>query len=262
MYFFVFIAGAFIGSFLNVLVDRLPKGQSVFGGRSHCDKCKKDLAWYDLIPVFSFIFLKGKCRYCHTPLSWYYPIVEFTTGIMFLSIFLVFGERFRIYDLGFMSLLSLIYYFFIISSLIVIFFTDLKYGIIPDAIVFPSILVSFLYLFFNHYSLILNHLLAGVGAFLFFLFLFLITKGKGMGFGDVKLSFFLGLILGFPNTAVALYIAFLTGAMSGCILIVWKRKKLLGTRIPFGPFLVLGTIVALFLGEQIREIIMRFLVLL
>ncbi|MBI2028739.1 MAG: prepilin peptidase [Candidatus Levybacteria bacterium] len=256
---FIFLVGTAIGSFLNVLVDRLPRGEGVFGGRSHCDKCKKDLAWYDLIPLFSFLILRGKCRYCHTPLSLYYPVVELTTGILFVLVFVFLGARIMNQELRILDYITLVYYFIIISSLIVVFFTDLKYGIIPDAIVAPSIFVSFPYLFFNHYSLILNHLLSGGGAFLFFLFLFLITKGRGMGFGDVKLSFLLGLVLGFPKIAVALYISFLTGAIVGCILIIWKRKRLHGTKIPFGPFLVFGTLLTIFLGEQIMQIMLGFL---
>jgi prepilin signal peptidase PulO-like enzyme (type II secretory pathway) len=168
---------------------------------------------------------------------------------MFVLAFLHVG--FKIYDLGFM--ISLAYYLFIVSSLVVVFFTDLKYGIIPDKVIFPAALVSLLYLFINPNSLILSHLLSAGGGGLFFLFLFLITQGKGMGFGDVKFAFLMGLILGFPDIIVSLYIAFLTGAIVGCILIVWRKKKLVGTSIAFGPFLVLGTLLAMFWGELIFQ---------
>jgi prepilin signal peptidase PulO-like enzyme (type II secretory pathway) len=144
------------------------------------------------------------------------------------------------------QILTLIYYLFIVSSLIVVFFADLKYGIIPDKIIYPAILVSAAYLFINHQSLIINHLLTAVGAFTFFLLLFLVTRGRGMGFGDVKLVILLGLLLGFPKIVVAFYIAFLTGAIIGIILILWGKKKLRGTTIPFGPFLVGGALIALF----------------
>ena len=253
MVFFTFIFGLFIGSFLNVLGDRLPKGKSPIKGRSRCEKCKKTLKWYDLIPLMSFIMLKGKCRYCKTSLSFYYPTVELVTGILFISTaFFVFnGSQFPITN--FQLLITFIYYLFIVSSLIVVFFADLKYGIIPDKIIFPAIAVSFLYFLINHSSLIINHLFSAVGASLFFLLLFLITKGKGMGFGDVKFAFLMGLILGFPNIIIALYVAFLTGAIIGCILIVWRKKRIFGTIIPFGPFLVLGTFFALFWGESIFQ---------
>ena len=241
-----FILGVCVGSFLNVLVDRLPRNESFLKGRSHCEKCKKELAWYDLIPLLSFSFLKGKCRYCQVRLSWYYPAVELTTGFLFAAVlFFVLGRN--------INIITFIYYCFIVSSLIVIFFSDLKYGIIPDKIVFPAILASFLFLILNSQLSALNYLLSAVGASLFFLFLFLITRGRGMGFGDVKLAFLMGLILGFPNIVVSLYIAFLTGAVIGCILIIWRKKKLAGTSIPFGPFLVLGTFLAIIWGENLLQ---------
>ena len=252
--------GLFVGSFLNVLADRLPRDESVIGGRSHCDKCKKTLKWYDLIPLLSFLYLQGKCRYCHTPLSMHYPAVEVTTGVMFaLAVIFLPHESIKYQVLSIKYFVDLAYYLFIISSLIVVFFADLKYGIIPDKIVFPAVIISFLYLILNTQYLILPHVLSAVSASLFFLALFLITKGRGMGFGDVKFAFLMGLILGFPGIAIALYIAFLTGAIIGCILIVWKKKKLSGTKIPFGPFLVLGTIVSLFFGEIIMQKISQIL---
>ena len=268
MYIEVFLIGLFVGSFLNVLVDRLPRDESVIGGRSHCDKCKKILKLYDLIPLFSFLYLRGKCRYCRTPLSFYYPVVEMTTGALFvLALKFTSEESLRntsevaegLLRGGSLDFVIAGYYLFIISSLIVIFFTDLKYGIIPDKIIFPAIIISFSYLILNTQYLILPHILSAVGASLFFLALFLITKGRGMGFGDVKFSFLMGLVLGFPGIAIALYIAFLTGALIGCILIVWKKKKLSGTKIPFGPFLVFGTVIALFFGEGIMQNILQFL---
>ena len=247
---FISLLGLAVGSFLNVLVDRLPRSKSIVKERSHCDKCKKTLKWYDLIPLFSFIILKGKCHYCSTPLSFYYPVVELTTGILFVVVLFFVGS------INVINFINFIFYLFLIGSLIVVFFADLKYGIIPDKIIFPAIAVSFLYFLINHSpasptggSLIINHLFSAVGASLFFLLLFLITKGKGMGFGDVKFAFLMGLILGFPNIIVGLYVAFLTGAIIGCILILWRKKRVFGTAIPFGPFLVIGTLVSIFLGN-------------
>ena len=265
-----------------MLVDRIPKGESVLKGRSRCDKCKKTLKWYDLIPLLSFVLLKGKCRYCHTLLSLYYPIIEMTTGVLFAAttFFVLNGSQFLPLRQGFEGqaisnfqflintqlpnyqlLITLAYYLFIISSLIVIFFTDLKYGIIPDKVLFPAIIISFLYLFLSPNSLIINHLLSAVGASLFFLFLFLVTRGRGMGFGDVKFAFLMGLILGFPNIAVGLYTAFLTGAVVGCILIIWRKKRIFGTAIPFGPFLVGGTLVSIFLGKFLFQNFLGIMVL-
>lgn len=252
---FIFIGGLFFGSFLNVLIDRLPKGRSVIGGRSYCDHCKKNLAWYDLVPILSFLLLKGKCRYCHNPLSLYYPVVELITGLLFAGVVFFLGRP----TTNVITIVTVIYYLFIMSSLIVVFFADLKYGIIPDKIIFPMAFFSLSYLFLIHNSLFTIHMLAAVGAFAFFFFLFFITRGKGMGFGDVKFSFLMGLFLGFPSIVIAFYIAFLTGAIYGCILIVWKRKILFGTSVPFGPFLVFGTLTVFFFGEQIKQVVMRFL---
>jgi len=243
-----FILGLFIGSFLNVLSDRLPRQESVIKGRSYCEKCKKTLEWYDLIPLLSFILLKGKCRYCKANLSFYYPFAELITGILFtLTAFFVFnGSQLLIFN--FQSLLSLIYYLLIVSSLIVVFFTDLKYGVIPGIIIFFATLISFIYLMLNPQLPILPHLLSAVGAGLFFLALYIGTKKRGMGFGDVEVAFLMGLTLGFPDIVVSLYIAFLVGAIIGVIFIFLKKKKISGATIPFGPFLVLGTLSAIFWG--------------
>ena len=248
----IFVLGLAVGSFLNVLIDRLPKDKSIIKGRSYCDHCKKPLRWYDLIPLLSFLILKGKCRNCHFSISFYYPMVELVTGVVFVLTF----DHLRG---GSLDIVALAYYLFILSSLIVIFFTDLKYGIIPDKIVYPAILTVSIYTIFNFQFSIFNYFLSALGAFLFFLILYLVTKGRGMGFGDVKLVFILGLFLGFPKAVVAFYIAFLTGAIFGCILIVWGKKKFFGGTIPFGPYLVLGTFISLFWGEAIMYKVFRFL---
>ena len=271
----LFLIGLFVGSFLNVIIDRLPRKETIAKGRSHCEFCKKELAWYDLIPLLSFLMLKGKCRYCHKQIGAYYPIIELSTGILFAAtyFFVVSNFKFQISNelinqnslffnspiITLQALISLAYYLFIVSSFIVIFFEDLKFGIIPDKIIFSSIIATFFYLsVLNPQSLIIN-LLSALGAFSFFLILFLITKGKGMGFGDVKLSVLLGLILGFPKIIFALYLAFLTGAFVGIILIIWRKKRSLKDAIPFGPFLIAGTLLSLFLGDLMLPQIIVFL---
>ncbi|MBI2195696.1 MAG: prepilin peptidase [Candidatus Levybacteria bacterium] len=196
-----------------------------------------------MIPVLSYLTLGGKCRHCKGKISPYYPLVELITGVLFVLVFSFFKPAFDIYHLSF-----IIYYFFIVSSLIVVFFIDLKYGVIPDKIVFPTIILSVFYLAVGS-SGILSYLFSALGAFLFFLVLLTVTSGKGMGWGDVKYSFLMGLILGFPNIVIGLYLAFLTGAIVSIILILWKKKKLRGSTIPFGPFLVTGTILSLFYSE-------------
>ncbi|MBI2034143.1 MAG: prepilin peptidase [Candidatus Levybacteria bacterium] len=252
---FIFFIGCAIGSFLNVLVDRLPHDESVIKGRSYCDSCKKQLAWHDLIPVVSFILLRGKCRCCHSPISWQYPLVELLTGILFVMVIL--HPNNQIFNFQF-SIFNLVYYFFIVSSLIVIFFTDLKYGIIPDKIVYPAIIVTFFYLIINYQLSTINYLISALGAFLLFFLLHFITRGRGMGFGDVKLAGLLGLFLGFPKIVVSLYLAFLTGAVVSLILVMLGKKKLKGSTVPFGPFLVVGTLVSMFYGERLVNVFITF----
>ncbi len=236
MVLFLFFIGLAVGSFLNVLIDRLPNGESVLIGRSHCDFCKKTLRWYELLPVISWIMQGGKCRRCHKRLSIQYPLIELVTAVGFIFL----------YQLLASSMLSLFAYALIFSSLLVIFVADFKYQIIPDSMIAAGILGALLVLFFpmNHKLFIMNYIFSAVGASLFFLTLWFITRGRGMGFGDVKLAFLLGLLLGFPRIIVAFYIAFLTGALVGVILIL-SGKKSLKSNVPFGPFLILGAVAAL-----------------
>ena len=274
--FLLFLIGIFVGSFLNVIINRLPRKETIIKGRSHCESCKKELAWYDLIPLLSFMLLRGKCRYCNKQLSLYYPIIEFSTGILFVLVYAFVNFQFSIFNFQSISqflifnslifnpqsLISLVYYLFIASSFIVIFFEDLEFGIIPDKVIFPAVILSlFYFLIVNPQSLFIN-LISAIGTCAFFLILFLITKGKGMGFGDVKLAFLLGLILGFPKIILALYLAFLTGAFVGIILILWKKKKSIREAIPFGPFLIAGALTSLFLGDLLIPKIIAYLGLL
>ena len=233
----IFSFGLIIGSFLNCIIYRLEIGKSFLEGHSFCPYCKHELAWHDLIPVFSFLMLKGKCRYCHKKISWQYPLIELATALLFLLII-------NHYHLPFT-----IYYLLITCFLIVIFVYDLKHYIIPDKVIFPAILISFLFLLTTN-SLLFNSILSAFGASFFFLLIYLISQGQWLGFGDVKLSFLMGLHLGFPNILVALFSAFFTGAVIGLILIA-QSKKTLKSRVPFGPFLVFGTFLAMFYGEPI-----------
>jgi leader peptidase (prepilin peptidase)/N-methyltransferase len=235
---FLLITGFFFGSFLNVLADRLPNDESILG-RSHCDRCKHTLSWKDLIPVVSFVYLRGECRYCHAPLSFQYPLLEILTGVLFAVTYF-----FAVSD-SVVMIQNIIFALIMVSCLIVIFFADLRYGLIPDQIIGFGTAIAFIFMFFFNRTLFLNHVVAGLGAFLFFLIIFMLTRGRGIGFGDVKLAFLLGLFLGFPNVVLALYIAFLTGGLIGIILILWKKKRMKSS-IAFGPFLVLGTFLSFF----------------
>lgn len=229
--FFVFIFGLIIGSFLNCLIYYLEGGRKVLTGRSFCPHCQHVLSWPDLIPVLSFLFLHGKCRYCSKRISWQYPLVELSTGILFVLIFNLFG-----------GWLYLAYLFIVSSLLVVIFVYDLKKYLISDKIIVPLIVLT---LIFNW-----SNIVFGLVAGLFFWLIHYISKGRGMGFGDVKLALFLGLFLGWPGILIALVVAFFVGAFIGIMLII-SGKKGLKSEIPFGPFLVLGAFTALFLEDFI-----------
>ncbi len=271
IYLLLFVLGLCVGSFLNVLIYReakdeglrilkpaLPAGRlksfkkwlpSWVRGRSYCDYCKKKLSWFDNIPLLSFILLRGRCRFCQKNIPLQYPLVEFLTGVEFVWVYFLIQSQVNFFSRfeGFFSFLSLLIWLGLGACFLAIFIADLRYQIIPDTAVLGAVFLSFLRILANYrYTAMLNWswFTAAVLAALFFLGLVLITKGKGMGIGDVKLAFLMGLILGFPQILYALSFAFLTGALFGGILIIFGKKKL-KSQIPFGPFLVLGTIFGL-----------------
>lgn len=252
----VFFCGLVVGSFLNVLVYRLPRGLGFVKGRSFCPKCKKKIAWFDNIPLLSFFLLRGKCRRCKKQISIRYPLVELLTGVLTI---LIFNFKFEILNqyqiLNFEFLIDFVLILLLFWGLVVIFFVDLEHQIIPDEIIIPLIIIfllrefiSFFFLSPNPYNL--SPIFSAVGAFLFFFLIYLATKGKGMGFGDVKLAFLMGLALGWPRIILAFYLAFLTGALTGVILILRKKAKL-KQKIAFGPFLALATVISILWGEKI-----------
>lgn len=290
-YFIIFIFGLLVGSFLNSVIYRLENKKGFILGRSICPQCKHKLAWYDLIPVFTFIFLKGRCRYCQKKISWQYPLVELATGLLFLQIFnFQFSLRLGasgpgaiFNEFSIIQFSNLIFLFYVFSSLLVIFVYDLKHFIIPDKIIYPAIGITFVYRLFealefriwdlfrilapypteSWYSgsdfkfqifdnLTFNWLLAGLGCSLFFLAIYLLSKGRWLGFGDVKLALLLGLFLGWPQILVALFLSFVIGAIIGIGLIVFKNKSL-KSQVPFAPFLIIGAFIAFFWGEQILD---------
>jgi len=262
---FIFILGSAVGSFLNVLIDRLPKNEKITGW-SHCDNCKEKLRWYDLIPVFSFVFLRGKCRYCHKKLSWQYPIVEMVTGIALVYVlsFRPSEARGGIFlsdpstSLPLVASLRMTAMLGIISCLIVVFFSDLKYHLISDYILLALFGFSILDKFFNNITIqqYSNFFISGLIVALPIFLIYYFSRERAMGLGDVYLSAITGFLLSWKVGYLALYIAFVTGAIFGSFLIVLHKKKL-KSKIPFGPFIVIGTMVMLFWGEKIMEIIKR-----
>ena len=251
IYLFVFIFGCCWGSFLNCLIYRLEKGEGFVKKRSACPKCKRKLIWKDLLPIVSFCWLGGKCRYCKKKISWQYPAVEIATGLVFL---LIFNFKFLIFNqfliFNFKTLAELFYCWLVACFLIIIFVYDLRHYIIPDWAVYPAIGLVFVYQLFANYNSFFNFLLAGIGVAGFFFAIWLVSKGRAMGFGDVKLAFLMGLLLGFPKILLAVFVACFSGSLLGLALIVLGKKKL-KSALPFAPFLVAGTFAVLFWGEQV-----------
>jgi leader peptidase (prepilin peptidase) / N-methyltransferase len=254
-YIFIFVFGLIIGSFLNCIIYRLNSPEFSFkkslAGRSFCPYCRHSLNWQDLIPLFSFLFLKGKCRYCGGSISWRYPIVEITTGFLFVFFF----QKYFSIDTYISSWINIAYYWFITSSLLIIFFYDLKHQLIPDKIVYPAIGLSFLFLFFNiwnfgnwnFYEIISTG--TGIIPSFFFLAINLFSQGKWMGLGDFKLALLMGLVLGWPAILFALILAFYSGAIIGIAAIISGSKKM-KSEIPFAPFLVAGTFATIFWQDE------------
>lgn len=245
------IMGICIGSFTNVVIDRVATNRSLVVGRSYCESCKKKLSWFELLPLISFVIQKGKCRKCKALIPFRLFVVELIGGLSLVGMYMF--SLMNGLDLKVLVILVPIVFVFIS-----IFFIDLEYGIIPDSLSILLVILAIGYTLLSHQSMG-NHLFAALVSFLFFFTLFFVTRGKGMGFGDVKLAFVLGLLLGFPLIVVSLYVAFLTGAGISIILIMWKKKSFKKSTIPFGPFLVLGAIMALFYGREMLSVFIQFL---
>lgn len=251
---FLFIIGIIVGSFLNVLIDRIPVGKDIVFERSHCDSCSKKLQIPDLIPIFSYLFLKGQCRYCRAKISIRNPAIEIISGLFFILIYFYYAQ----YLMQAYFLPQFVYQIIILSILTVIFFIDLKESIIPDSLVFIMVFVTVVFRLIYLPSGLSADIVCGIIFSFFFLFLVIITRGRGMGLGDVKFALFMGLYLGFPRILVAFYIAFLTGAAISLILVL-RKQKTFKSSIPFGPFLVFASIISQFYGLTILNYILKFL---
>ena len=236
------LVGACVGSFVNMLIDRIPRDEQIVSGKSKCDACHHVLSWKDLVPVLSWILLHGRCRYCHASIPWRNTAVEIVTSVLFLLVTYYYSTL-----LFAGSMDGIVVYMgniILVSILIVVTVIDLEHMVIPDILLVLAGAVSVLLFFTGGINgSFLTHVYSAAGAGLFFIGLVLITRGRGMGLGDVKYALFMGFLLGFPGIIYGMYTAFLTGAFISVMLIL-KRKKRFGQTIPFGPFLVGGTLVA------------------
>jgi leader peptidase (prepilin peptidase)/N-methyltransferase len=237
----LFILGLFFGSFFNVCIYRIPRRKSIVHPPSHCPRCRAPIKFYDNIPVLSYLLLRAKCRKCRQPIAARYPLVEALTGVLFLLLAVKFG-------VGWPLLRGLI----LTGCLIVIAFIDLDFKVIPDAISLPGVAVGLLT------SLLVRTFVpaligAATGAAIIFLSGWLwklATKRAGMGSGDIVLAALMGSFLGWQQGLLAIFLGVVLGVIvgGGAALV---RKRSLNQPIPFGPFLALGSLAALFLGEPI-----------
>ncbi|MEW9123783.1 MAG: prepilin peptidase [Thermotaleaceae bacterium] len=237
------VLGFLIGSFLNVCILRIPKKQSIVYPPSHCTNCNRFLKPLDLIPIFSYMLLKGRCRYCGDRVAIRYPLVELLTGIIFLSLYLKYG-----FSISYIFLVSLS------SILICITFIDYDHQIIPDELLLLGSVLALLYklstYFFNGQPIqLLNDiwgLLLGGG----FFFLIAVISNGGMGGGDIKMMAMLGFWFGWRNIILIALLAFIIGSILSVILLAFKLKTRKDT-IPFGPFIAIATITVILYGELI-----------
>ncbi|SDC03585.1 leader peptidase (prepilin peptidase) / N-methyltransferase [Candidatus Frackibacter sp. WG12] len=220
------------------MIYRLPNDESIIFPRSHCPNCETKLGVIDLIPIISFVFNKGRCRYCRTKISWQYPLVELLTGIFLTILFIQYQFSVNFWIYAFLTIL-----------LMTCTFIDYKHKIIPNKITYPGILIGLiLSILFNHITL--QSALLGIlipGGFL--LLVAIITKG-GMGIGDVKFAAMIGTYIGAEYTLIGIFIGSLVGSVLGLGLIGLglKDRK---SRIPFGPLIALGNTLMLFWGEEV-----------
>src|SRR3954447_11479464 len=235
------LGGLLVGSFVNVVIARLPEGESLIKPPSHCPHCGHPVRPYDNIPVVSWLILRGRCRDCGAPISFRYPLVEALTGLLCALVVIVKGADQDAW-LGIALVLTLV----------PITFIDLDHQIIPNVIVGPSAVVALAILGLTDPDAIPDHLIAGAAAGAFF-FVAVLAYPRGMGMGDVKLAAVMGLYLG-SSVAPALLAAMLSGTIVGGVVMARKgvaegRKP----RVPFGPFLALGALVGLFVGPEIVD---------
>lgn len=238
--FLSFCIGLFVGSFLNVILFRLRSGKGgILFGRSQCPDCETRLRPKDLVPVFSWVFLRGKCRYCLKAISFQYPIIELCTGVLWFLVAMFIP-----------NIWHALFLFFLFSALFALSVYDIRYFELPDEISLPVIFCCILVLPFAWSPTWQDALLGAAIPLLFFGGQIFISQGKWMGGGDLRLGAIMGLVLGYKITIVALFISYLSGSIFGILSLIFQ-KKTRRSMIPFGPFLSFGILVSVLKGEQI-----------
>lgn len=238
-----FVLGLCIGSFLNVCIYRLPLQASIVKPRSKCPGCDTPIAFYDNIPLLSFIFLRGRCRHCGVSIGIRYPLMELLAGAMSVCVFLFFGPT-----------MTGLVYFLLVMVLIAVTFIDIDHRIIPDKITLPGIPVFFLLaLFLPNLSVtgsLLGILAGGGSLYLVAWGYHLLTGQEGMGGGDIKLLAMIGAIVGWQGILFTIFAGSVLGCVVGLALMI-KSRKGMKLAVPFGPFLSLGAVIYLFYGQPL-----------
>ena len=248
---FVAIIGSLWGSFANVCILRIPESKGVVSGRSFCPNCEKLIIWKDNIPIISFVLLKGKCRQCKKPISFQYTLVEILSLISFLSIYYLYG-------ISLTTLLLIILAF----TFIIIFFIDLKHFIIPNSLTFPLMALGFIKSFIpNLDGIFPNYLdslvggLFGYGIIWSIIFFYKqVRKKDGMGLGDAKLFAVIGFWFGWISIPFVIFLSSIIALLS-VIPDLIKNSKKMTTQIPFGPYIIIGTLVYLLFENNFRSIL-------
>ena len=239
------------GSFANVCIYRLPLNKGVVSGRSYCPNCKKKIAWYDNIPIISYLLILAKCRKCKKKISFQYPLVELITIITFLTIYFIYGIT--------MTTILLIILFL---TFIIIFFIDLKHFIIPNSLTFPMMVLGFIKsfdqnlisLFPNYFNSLLGGIL-GYGIIWSIIFFYKLTRNKeGMGLGDAKLLAVIGFWFGWIAIPFVIFSSSIVALISVIPSLLNKSKKL-SSEIPFGPYIVIGCILYIVFIEQYKNLL-------
>ncbi len=234
LYIFAFLYGIVIGSFLNVCIYRIPKKESIVTVGSHCMKCDHRLAWYDLFPLFSYLFLRGKCRYCGAKLARQYPLVEGANGILYLIVFAIHGWN-----------MESVLYCFLTSALLVLSLIDYRTLEIPLGVNLFILGIGVVHVAVDVYNW--KHYVIGFfSASLFLFFCLILTRGRGIGGGDIKLMAAAGLCLGWQNIMLALVIGCVVGSLIQCIIIAVTKNK---AKFAMGPYLSVGIFTAALWGD-------------
>lgn len=237
---FFFLYGITFGSFFNVVGLRVPKKESIVSPPSHCTTCDRRLTAADLVPVFSYVFLKGRCRKCKERISPVYPVMELLTGLLFAAAYGHFGFT-----------LELAVALLFISMLVIITVSDVRYMIIPNRVLLPFGIAIFIARLLSPFSPWWDSLLGAAVGF-GILFLIAVVSNGGMGGGDIKLFFVIGLVLGTVQTLLTLFLASLIGAVAG-IIILKRTKQGRKTPVPFGPSIAAAALIVYFYGSAIVE---------